>query len=260
MDLSKLQTNRNITYSVVYKDEVDSTNTVAKMLAAEGIEDKTIVIADAQTSGKGRRGRSFESKKGQGIYMTIVLRPDILPSKASMITIVAAAAVRKAIHSVTGIDCEIKWPNDIIVNGKKLSGILTEMSTKNNSIEYVLLGIGINVLNDEFADDINDIATSVKIETGMSYKKEEIIIKVLEIFDEMYRVYLTTKDISCIRPEYDKYLVNVGKTVKILSKDNSYEAVAIGIDDDGELIIERNGKQEKIMSGEVSVRGVYGYV
>lgn len=257
---SEIESLINSSYSVVYEDETDSTNNKAKLLAEKGASDKTIIIADSQTAGKGRKGKSFESKKGQGIFMSILLRPGISPTKASMITILAAAAVRCGIYNATGLECNIKWPNDIIYDGKKLCGILTEMNTEMEYINYVIAGIGINVSNEVFDKELSKVATSLKIITGKEYKRSNIIAAVTECFDKYYEEFLKVEDLSFIRADYEPYLINIGRRVKIIGVKESYEAVAIGIDNDGELIVERNGKMEKVISGEVSVRGVYGYV
>lgn len=279
-------------YEIVYLDEIDSTNNYAKLIAEQGAKDLTLVVSDCQTKGKGRRGRSFESPKGVGIFMTYLLKPDIPPIKASMLTIIAATAVRMGIHKSTGLDCKIKWPNDIVSNGKKVCGILTEMSAEMEGINYVVVGIGINVNNEAFPAEIANVATSIKIEVDSMRNKDDIltmdnkssknksvtqdncvsqdiigfvqrskvIAAVTEAFDKYYREFVKCQDLSCIRADYDKYLINAGEKVKIVKGDESYEAIAKGIADTGELIIERNGNIEKVMSGEVSVRGVYGYV
>ena len=248
-------------YTICYEDEVDSTNNYAKRIAEQGAKNKTLVVSDCQFAGKGRKGKSFSSVKQQGIFMTLLIRPDIKPQNASMLTIIAAVAVQNGIYKATGLECKIKWPNDIICNGKKICGILTEMSTEMQSINYIVIGIGINTGNDSFPDDIKDVATSIKIETGgKSYKRSSIIAEVINSFDEYYEKFVSCQNLSCIKEYYDKYLVNAGEKVKIVGEKESYEAVAIGIDDDGELLVNRNGKIVKIVSGEVSVRGVYGYV
>lgn len=248
-------------YTICYEDEVDSTNNYAKKIAEQGAKNKTLIVSDCQYAGKGRKGKSFASARHQGIFMTILIRPDIKPQNASKLTIIAAVAVWAGIYKATGLKCKIKWPNDIICNGKKICGILTEMSTEMQSINYIVIGIGINTGNDSFPDDIKEVATSIKIEAGgKSYKRSSIIAEVINSFDIYYEKFTECQNLGFIKEDYNKYLVNAGERVKIFGEKESYEAVALGIDDDGELLINRDGKIVKIVSGEVSVRGVYGYV
>ena len=154
---------------------VDSTNTRAKQLAEEGAPNGTYVIAERQDAGKGRRGRGFDSPAGQGIWMTLVLKPEIDPNHASMITLVTALAVSKAITDMTGRPAGIKWPNDIIMSGKKVCGILTEMSAQFDYVNHIVVGIGINVQNKSFPKDIESVATSLFIETKEHYHRAELV-------------------------------------------------------------------------------------
>ncbi len=257
---SEIESSRLEGYSVEYLDETDSTNNHAKLIAEKGAANKTLVVSDAQSAGKGRRGRSFDSPKGVSIFMSLLLRPDIIPNKASMITIVAAMAVREGIEKATGLLCSIKWPNDIICNGKKVCGILTEMSCEMQSVNYVVVGIGINVNNAVFPKEIENIATSIKLETKESSCRSQIISEVIKGFEKYYCLFLKSQDLSLLKEEYNKYLVNVDNKVRVIGTNGDYEAIAKGIDDDGELIVNKDGKPTKVLSGEVSVRGVYGYV
>ena len=166
--IAEALTTKRIGSQVCFYEEIGSTNNEAKRLAMEDCPDGTLVIANEQHGGRGRLSRSFLSPKGGGLWFTLVLRPDIAPTEASKCTLLAALAVAKAIRKTTGIDCGIKWPNDILVNGKKLVGILTEMSADMDGIRYIVCGIGINVniRREEFAEDIRDIATSVEALLG----------------------------------------------------------------------------------------------
>ncbi len=257
---SEIESSISPDYDIIYLDEVDSTNNYAKLVAERGAKNQTLVVSDTQTAGKGRRGRNFISPKGVSIFMTLLLRPEILPQKASQITIVAAMAVRDGIMKSTGMDCNIKWPNDIICGGKKLCGILTEMSCEMQSVNYVVVGIGINVNNTVFPEDIEKVATSIKLETGVDTQRSVLIASVMEAFDKYYTLFLKTGDLSLIKGKYNEHLINAGKTVNVISTNGSYEAIAIEMDDDGELIVKKDGVLTKVLSGEVSVRGVYGYV
>jgi BirA family biotin operon repressor/biotin-[acetyl-CoA-carboxylase] ligase len=245
---------------VCYK-ETDSTNIRAKVLGEDGAPHGTLVVADMQKSGKGRRGRAWESKPGISIYMTLLLRPDIPPVKAPMLTLVAACAAAEGLKKCTGLDVQIKWPNDIVVHGKKLAGILTEMSTEIDYINYVVTGIGINVNTEQFSKEIENKATSLFLETGSRVKRALLIAEIIRAYEEYYAKFLETEDLSLLKEVYNERLVNRDREVRILGNDKTYTARALGITATGELIVRRqDGTEEKIYAGEVSVRGVYGYV
>lgn len=244
-----------------YFDEVDSTNIRARKLAEEGAPHGTLVVADSQTAGKGRRGRSWTSPKGFGIWMSLVLRPPIRPVEASMLTLVAGMAVVKGIRRTTDLNAMIKWPNDVVLSGKKICGILTEMSTEEENIRYVITGIGINVNMCSFPDEIGEKATSLKKELGKEVKRSYVIAAVAEAFEEYYEIFLRTCDMSGLIDEYHKALVNLEKQVTVLKPQDQYQGKALGIDCEGSLLVEReDGVVEAVISGEVSVRGIYGYV
>ena len=157
-----------------YYETIDSTNLEIRRLAEEGAPHGTTAVAEEQTSGKGRRGRSWLGKAGCGIWMSFLLRPQIAVENSSMLTLITALAVEKAVGEETGLQCQIKWPNDIIVNGKKLCGILTELSAQMDELNYVVVGIGINANMQEFPDDLRDKATSLRIETGETVKRASL--------------------------------------------------------------------------------------
>ena len=246
---------------VVYLPDVDSTNTYAKSAAEHGLPDRTLVTADRQTSGKGRRGRSFSSPGGVGIFMTLLLKPDIPPLKASMLTLPAGMAVCQALREITGIPAMIKWPNDIVVNGKKVCGILTEMSTEEDAIRYVVVGIGINANTTDFPEEIRATATSLALELGHPVCRAAVINGVMCAFEEYYGRYRETLDMSLLKELYNQKLVNAEREVKVLAPGGDYTGISHGINDAGELIVELpDGSIREINSGEVSVRGIYGYV
>lgn len=246
---------------IVYYEETDSTNLRAKAEGAAGATEGTLYLAETQKDGRGRRGRSWESPAGSSIYMTLLLRPQLSPVKASMMTLVMALAVARGIEQVTGISTGIKWPNDIIVNGRKVCGILTEMSTEIDHIHYVVIGVGINVNQDGFPKELKQIATSLKNESGQSFSRGAILQKVMELFEEYYRSFLERQDLSGIQELYNEYLVNRGREVRILEVGNEYYAHAVGINKEGELLVDTTeGERKHIYAGEVSVRGIYGYV
>lgn len=247
-------------YNIINLPEVDSTNEYAKKLAKEGAAHRTVVVAESQKAGKGRLGRSFDSKKGEGIYMSILLRPDITASQASKLTLIAAVAVHEAIEQFCGIKTGIKWPNDIVVNGKKLCGILTEMSADCKGVRYVVVGIGVNVINKTFSDELSQIATSLYMLTGEEYSKTELIEAILTSFDKYYEKYIACGCLSVIKDIYDKNLIHTGHIIKAINGNDVIQGVCKGIGDDGQLLVENEEGVKEIISGEISVRGVYGYV
>lgn len=246
---------------VLYFDTIDSTNTKAQELAEKGYPSGTLVVADKQESGKGRRGRSWVSPSGTGIFMTLMIKPDINPNNASMLTLVAALAVTKAITSVTGEEAMIKWPNDIVVNGKKVCGILTEMNAQFDYINHIVVGIGINVHNESFPEEISQMASSLMIEAGgKRFHRAQIIAEAMSYFEQYYDTFLKTQDLSALVREYDKLLVNRNKSVRVLDPKEPFDGKAMGITPKGELIVDTWESRKLVSSGEVSVRGIYGYV
>ena len=246
---------------VLYFDTIDSTNTKAQELAEKGYPSGTLVVADKQESGKGRRGRSWVSPSGTGIFMTLMIKPDINPNNASMLTLVAALAVAKAITSVTGEEAMIKWPNDIVVNGKKVCGILTEMNAQFDYINNIVVGVGINVHNESFPEEISQMASSLMIEAGgKRFHRAQIIAETMLYFEQYYDTFLKTQDLSALVREDDELLVNRNKSVRVLDPKEPFDGKAMGITPKGELIVDTWESRKLVSSGEVSVRGIYGYV
>ena len=246
---------------ILYFDSIDSTNTKAQELAEKGYPSGTLVVADKQIAGKGRRGRNWESPSGCGIFMTLMLKPDINPNNASMLTLVSALAVAKALADITGKDAKIKWPNDIVIDGRKVCGILTEMSAQFDYINNIVIGIGINVNNSSFPEEISATASSLRLLSGgKKYRRAEIIEKIMEYFEKYYSIFLETEDLSALVNEYDAMLVNMKKQVKVLDPKEPFEGKAMGITKTVELIVDTWESRKLVSSGEVSVRGIYGYV
>ena len=249
---------------VYYLDETGSTNIDAKRYAEEGASHGAVVVADMQNSGRGRRGRMWQSPPGSAIYMTIILKPDFLPDKAAMLTLVMALSVAGAITEATGLQAGIKWPNDIVVNKKKVCGILTEMNVEQDYIQYVVTGVGINVniaKPEEFPEEIRQSATSLRIEKGERINRAALIERVLCHFEKNYDTFVRTLDLSGLMETYDEYLLNLNSEVKVLDPKGEYTGIARGINEAGELLVEKDdGTVEQVYAGEVSVRGIYGYV
>lgn len=239
---------------------IDSTNTKAKQLAEEGCPHGTLVTAECQEAGRGRRGRSWECPEGAGIFMTLVLRPDIQPDNASMLTLVAALAVSAAITKKTGESAGIKWPNDIVMNGKKICGILTEMSVEAGHVSYVAVGIGINVRNTDFPEEIADRATSLYLETNQHFDRAELMAEILKQFEHYYSIFTESENLGGLQEEYNLHLVNRNRVVRVLDEKAPFEGKAVGITSRGELAVETGEGRRLVSAGEVSVRGIYGYV
>lgn len=246
---------------IVYKDVVGSTNAEVRKMAEDGAKDGLLVVADSQTMGKGRRGRTWESPKGTNLYFSMLLKPNFAPDKASMITLVTAYSVAKVIREMTGLDAKIKWPNDIVVGKKKVCGILTEMSMERDYIHHVVVGIGINVNEETFPVELEEMATSLKNEKGSLVSRANLLSAILLQFEEDYLKFLAMEDLRPFLDEYNKILVNKGALVKVLDPKGEFSGIAGGIGADGRLIVfKENGQIEQVYAGEVSVRGMYGYV
>ena len=245
---------------VAFFEETDSTNNEIRRLAEQGAPHGTLAVAERQLGGKGRRGRVWTSPAGVGIWMSMLLRPQIDPMAASMLTLVMALSTRRGIEKATGLKSEIKWPNDLVLNKKKICGILTEMSAQLDYINHVVIGIGINVQNESFPKEIEQVATSILMETGQHVNRAELIEAVLEQFERYYEIFLETEDLSGLVKEYNAHLINMQKQVRVLDPKEPYEAKAMGITPHGELIVDTWEGRKLVSSGEVSVRGVYGYV
>ena len=246
---------------IVYKDIVDSTNAEVRRQAEEGADSGLLVVSDGQTLGKGRRGRVWESPKGTNLYFSMLLKPDFAPDKASMITLVAAYSVAIVIRKTTGLDAKIKWPNDIVVGKKKVCGILTEMSMERDYIHHVVVGIGINVNEENYPRELEQMATSLKKEMGSLVLRANLLSDILFQFEKDYLTFLAAENLKPFLEEYNRMLVNKGALVKVLDPKGEFSGIAGGISEDGRLnVFKENGQIEAVYAGEVSVRGMYGYV
>lgn len=240
-----------------FYEETDSTNDRIRELAAENAPEGTLAVAERQTAGRGRRGRAWEAPAGTGIWMSLLLRPAILPAQASVLTLLAGLAISEAIERETGLQAGIKWPNDILLNGKKLVGILTEMDCDMEQIHSVTLGIGINVQTTAFSKELEGIATSLLLESGKRFDRAALIETVLEIFAELYGAFLAAGgSFAPFMERYRRKCLNIGKEVRVIGGE-TYAATALDITPEGELLIKRKdtGKTEVVFSGEVSIRG-----
>ncbi len=256
---SRLKT-EEIGCEIYYRDEIDSTNDWIKILAAQEKPSGVVCVADMQSKGKGRRGRVWSSPSGTSLSLSILLRPQIQPAEVSPLTLVMGLSVAQALNDVADISAGIKWPNDVVVGGRKICGILTEMSAQIDYVDYLVIGVGVNVNHTDFAEEIKETATSVRLETGKIASRAEIAAALLNRFEENYRTYLKTCDLDGLLAAYHDVLVNKEQTVRVLSPGNEFTGTALGIDKKGQLLVRReDGSLEAVYAGEVSVRGIYGY-
>lgn len=245
-------------------DVLDSTNNYAKKAASGGCPDGTVIIADSQATGRGRLGRTWNSPAGKGIWMSVVLKPSISLEEVQIITIAASVAVTQAIRQTTGISAGIKWPNDILLDGRKVCGILTEMNSEMQRVNYIVLGIGINLnqSQQDFPHDLRDKAVSLRmyalkkgLKAGLLRRGDLIKSTLLELD----RVYTGIKkgNIGSIVEEWKKNSVTLGEEVRVITRNYEYEGVAVDITGDGRLIVDcHDGKTREVFSGEVSIRGI----
>ena len=255
--LKSLLHNKIIGKNLIVLNSVNSTNDYLKKLGNEGCENGTVVAAREQTRGKGRLGRTWQSKKDDGIAFSVLLRPNVAPSEVSAITPLAGLAVCKAIREYTKLDCVIKWPNDIIIGRKKLVGILTEMSAEFDAVEYVITGIGINVDHTSFPEEIAFKATSLLLETGRHIDKNEFLACVLEHLENEFvknNLELTPTALS----EYTDLCATVGRSVTFQRGTRRISGMAVGVSEHGELkVMMSDGTISLVNSGEVTVQGIY---
>ena len=245
--------------TVHFARKTDSTNLWIKRLAKEGAPEGTLALAEFQSAGRGRLGRSWEVPEGTSVMMSILLRPKFEPQYAPTLTLVMGMAVAKAVKNL-GFDVSIKWPNDVVVSHKKICGILTEMGVRDGKIDYAVIGVGINVNIKEFPEEMADKATSLYLESGKEFDRSQIPGLVMEAFEEYYEKFAATCDLSGLKEEYESILANYNQPVRVLAKE-PYEGVARGITDGGELLVEKtDGTIVAVSAGEVSVRGLYSYV
>lgn len=248
---------------VYHKEITGSTNQDIKELALQGVEEGMVVCADMQTAGRGRRGRTWLSEKGDSLLFSLLLRPDISPDKASQITLLMALAVAKVIREQYAFEAMIKWPNDIVINGKKVCGILTELHSDKTGKYFIVVGCGINVGQKTVANELKEIATSLLLENGNNSViiTDELLQEVLGEFEKYYDRFLTSGSLVEFADEYNAWLVSLNKEVRVLDPKGEYNGISKGINDKGELLVElEDGELTAVYAGEVSVRGLYGYV
>ena len=249
--------------SLIYFDTIDSTNSHAKLLASRGAPHGTVLIADHQTGGRGRRGRSFHSPAGTGIYMSVILHPNCAPADLMHLTCAAAVAMCEAVERSVGFRPGIKWTNDLMFGKRKLGGILTELGFDSaGAVSYAIIGIGINCCQKpaDFPEDIKDIAASLSAVSGNTVDRAGVAAAMMDALYRMDRMLLAQK--NDILNQYRADCVTLGKEISAVKADGSVRhGVALDIDEEGGLIVRfAGGNTETVNSGEVSIRGMYGYL
>jgi len=241
--------------SVCYFAEVVSTNEEARRLAEKGAEEGTVVLADSQTGGKGRMGRHWHSPAGKGILISIILRPAIQPSRAPHLTMVAAVAAANAIEKVSGLKPGIKWPNDILVNGKKVCGILTELKAETERIHYGIVGIGLNVnlSIEDLLPDLYTTATSLAIERGQPFSRVLLTQSLLAHMEAFYFSYLN-QGFNPIKDAWKKMNVTLGRPVQVKAPEGQFSGIALDIDDNGALLVAGEVGIKSFYAGDVTLR------
>lgn len=237
-------------------DSLDSTNDLAKKLASQGAEEGTVISAENQLKGRGRMGRPWVSAPGSGLWFTVVFRPEIKPYHASRLTFVIAVAVCIALRKITGLPVSIKWPNDLLLENKKISGILTEMSAEIDQINYVVAGIGVNVnqLEEDFSPEIKKVAGSLAGFSGQKYRRAEILAEILKELEYRYLAFLNDgfpgivslwRELSC----------TLGEEVLVSSREEQFSGVAFDVNNDGYLLVKTaDGDIKQVMVGDISLR------
>ncbi|UVI32426.1 biotin--[acetyl-CoA-carboxylase] ligase [Paenibacillus spongiae] len=251
--LGKLQDSSFIR-TVKLFDAVDSTQNIAQRLAEEGAPEGTLVIAEQQTNGRGRMGRNWISPPGKGVWMSLILRPSLPLQFAPQLTLLAAVALCRALKELAPLDIGIKWPNDLLVGGKKISGILLESSAEDERIRYVVAGIGIsvNLTEDDYPEALRDTATSLRIELGNELDRTEIIAAFIRHFQQLYTLY-QQEGFSPIQSLWEALSVTLNKPVKLLTPAGQVEGTPIGLSESGALIVRKpDGAQTLVFSAESS--------
>ncbi len=232
--------------------KTDSTNRIAMELAFAGEEEGAVILAEEQTAGRGRAGRKWHSEVSSGIYVTLLLRPRLSPVQAPLLTILAGVSLHSAILAQTGLNAELKWPNDILVDGKKLGGILTEMHAEPTQVRFVVTGIGVNVNQEKFPEELSSIATSLRKETGKLQSRLELLVRLLREFESDYNRFLRDGPAYVVQRFGEVSRFATGKKVHVDTGRETYTGITAGLTDDGLLKVRRtNGQVTPVIAGDV---------
>jgi BirA family transcriptional regulator, biotin operon repressor / biotin---[acetyl-CoA-carboxylase] ligase len=237
--------------------ETTSTNDVVEKLARDAVKEGVVVFAESQTKGRGRLGRKWISPSRKGLWFSVLLRPDLRPQEATQLTVASGIALRRAIEAATGVKAQIKWPNDILIGGKKVAGILTELSAELDRVKHIILGIGVdvNLSTTEFPQDLRKLATSLKIETGRTISRADLAVAILRELDHDYARVIGGK-FESIADEWEEHCGTMGQTVAIQVGERRIHGRAESLDDDGALLVRtEHGRLERVTGGDVTLSG-----
>jgi BirA family biotin operon repressor/biotin-[acetyl-CoA-carboxylase] ligase len=253
--LARLGQTRVVGRDIQVFEQTTSTNDVAEKLARDDVREGVVVFAESQTKGRGRLGRVWMSPTRKGLWFSVLLRPNLRPQETTQLTVISATALRRAIKKVTGVTADIKWPNDLLISGKKVAGILTEMSAEVDRVRHIILGIGLDVNQEanEFAPELRKIATSLRIEAGEPVCRAEIATEILRELDFDYARILAGK-FSEVADEWEAACITIGKNVSVHTGDRKFRGHAESLDDDGALLVRtEHGLLERVIGGDVTL-------
>ena len=253
--LSLLAANKVVGRDIHVFQETSSTNDVLEKLARDGVREGVVVFAETQTQGRGRLGRKWFSPARKGLWFSVLLRPDLRPQAATQLTVAAAASVARAIRRITEQRPEIKWPNDVLLHGKKVAGLLTELSAELDQIKYVILGIGVNVNLEpgDFSPDLRKLATSIKMETGRSFRRAELAVAILQELDRDYAL-ICRQQFSKVSDEWESQCSTLNRRVSIRVGERLIRGQAESLDEDGALLVRtEHGRLERVIGGDVTL-------
>ena len=242
---------------ILFFDRVDSTNRLGREYGRQRAKEGLVILADSQSQGKGRLGRAWESPSGVNLYFSVILKPSLTPAAAQKITLLAGVAGANALTRASGLEARIKWPNDNFIHGKKVAGILAEMETEGPTIRFVILGIGVNVnwRVEEFSPGLQGLATSLRVEGGRKFSRARIAAELLEELEREYALFLREGFSPRLREEWNRLSWINQKWAMLKAADQEFEGQVLGLDTDGALLlIDRNGKKQRFIAGDVSLR------
>ncbi len=251
--IARLGATRVIGRDIQVFNETTSTNDVAEKLARDGVREGVVIFAESQTKGRGRMGRRWVSPQGKGLWFSVLVRPPLAPLAATQLTVIGATAIARAIREVTGLSPQIKWPNDILLDGKKVVGILTELSAEADQIKHVILGIGVDVNVTEFPAELRDTATSLALATGGELSRARLAAAILRELDRDYARICEGK-FAAVAEEWEQQCVTLGRRVRIHIGERAVSGRAESLDTDGALIVRSDhGRLERIIGGDVVI-------
>jgi len=253
--LARLHKTKIVGRDIRVFEQTTSTNDVIEKLARDGVKEGVAVFAESQTKGRGRLGRKWISPAHKGLWFSLLLRPNLRPQEATKLTVASATALRRAIHSETGLNPEIKWPNDILIHGKKVAGILTEMSAELDRVQHIILGIGVNVNTSasEFQPELRKLATSLKIESGRTISRADLATAILYELDRDY-AQVCTGGFAALADEWEAHCTTIGRNVTVQIGGRRLRGRAESLSDDGALLLRtEHGRLESITGGDVTL-------